>query len=100
VGIFDRFKSPESQEKRLAGLEMEKEVMTQQAEVEEKKAIIAQLRKQYGSGWRQILGVKNWVDLSTLRSLLKDSVGTSHLRGGQSLEHLRGGPDLSHLRRM
>ncbi len=90
MGFLDRFnKSPEAQEKRLSGLEMENEVVSKQAEVEEKKAIIAQLKKQYGRDWMKTLGLKNVVDLTTLRSVLKGGTGLSHLRGSTSLEHFR-----------
>ncbi len=89
MSFMDRFKSPEGQEKKLAGLEMENEIQGKMSEVEEKKAIIAQLKKQHGSDWKSVLGVKNWVDLSTLRSLLKGSTNLSHLKDGGSLAHLR-----------
>lgn len=111
MGWTDRFKSPEAQEKKVSMLEIEKDVKQGELEVEERKALIAELKKKYGRDWMKTLGIKNMVDLSTLRSLAKGSVGLGHFRKGGDLSKLRGesmdlshlrdaGPDLSHLRKM
>lgn len=102
MSILDRFnKSPEAQEKKISMLEQEKEVAQGQLEVEERKALIAELKRKYGRDWMKILGIKNMVDLSTLRSLAKGSTGLGHFRQGGDLSHLRNtGMDLSYLRRM
>jgi len=101
MSFIDRFKSPESQEKKLAGLEIEQEIVNKQSEMAERQAIIEEFKKQYGPGWKKIFGVKGWVDLSTLRSLQKGGTGLGHLRGRQSLDHLRrGGQSLEHFRRI
>ena len=102
MGFMDRFnKSPEAQEKKISMLEQEKEVAQGQLEVEERRSLIAELKRKYGRDWMKILGVKNMVDLSTLRSLAKGSTGLGHFRQGGDLSHLRStGLDLSHLRKM
>jgi hypothetical protein len=101
MSFMDRFKSPESQEKKVSMLEMEKDVRQAELDVEERKALIAELKRKYGRDWMKTLGVKNMVDLSTLRSLAKGSTGLGHFRQGGDLSHLRNtGGNLSHLRRM
>jgi hypothetical protein len=113
MSILDRFRSPEAKEKQLAGLEMEHEIVNQQAEMAERKAIIKEFEKRYGPEWKKMFGLKGWVDLSTLRSLQKGNTGLGHFRrqsegglghlkrGFGDLSHLRNtGPDLSDLRRM
>jgi hypothetical protein len=101
MGWTDRFKSPESQEKKVSMLEIQKDVKQGELEVEERKALIADLKRKYGRDWMKTLGIKNMVDLSTLRSLAKGSTGLGHFRQGGDLSHLRNtGADLSHLRRM
>ena len=101
MSFMDRFESPESQEKKVSMLEMEKDVRQAELDVEERKALIAELKRKYGRDWMKTLGVKNMVDLSTLRSLAKGSTGLGHFRQGGDLSHLRNtGGNLSHLRRM
>ena len=50
---------------------IEEEILTKQAESEERRAVIAELKKKYGGGWMKILGVSKLTDLTTLRSFLK-----------------------------
>lgn len=107
MGLFDGFtKTPERMERKLEGMEVENEVLTKQAEIEEKKAIISQLKAQHGKDWKNILGLKD-LTLQTLRtvfhsgkSLKESGAGWSGgLRSAPDLSHLRGdGSSLSHLR--
>ena len=57
-------------DERNAYLTAENEVVGRESELAEKKAIISELKKKYGGGWRKILGVGGHLDLATLRSFL------------------------------
>jgi len=70
-GLFRRSLSPEE---RIESLEMESEALSHEKDVVEKRAVIAQLKQQYGPRWRQVLGVKGF-DLATLRSFLVSANG-------------------------
>ena len=50
---------------------LEEEILTKQAESEERKAVISELKKKYGTGWKKLLGANNSTTLSTLRSFLR-----------------------------
>ena len=67
MGVFD---PTDAKEKELEGLEIEVDIADKRKELAEKKAIIAQLRKQYGSDWRKVLGAGASNSISTLRSFL------------------------------
>ena len=107
MGLFDGFtKTPERMERKLEGMEVENEVLTKQAEIEEKKAIIAQLKSQYGRDWKNILGLKD-LTLQTLRTVFHSGKSLKEtgegwaggLRSAPDLGHLRGnGSSLAHLR--
>jgi len=107
MGILEFGKSPAGMEKKLEGLEIEGEVLTAEAENAEKKAIIAQLKKQYGHDWKNVLGLKD-LTLGSLRSVLKSGKGLKQMAGGftgglstgPNLGHLRKGTPLNHLRRL
>ena len=71
--IGSRKKSVDELEEELEHLKLEGEVLSEQASIAERKAIISQLRKQYGTDWKKILGVGSFPSLSTLRGFLKDS---------------------------
>jgi len=49
---------------------LEEEIMTKKAEIAEREAVIAQLKKKYGKNWASILGTSKFTDLSTLKSFL------------------------------
>jgi hypothetical protein len=70
MSIFSRRKSPEELEEELDRAELESHVVTKRAEIEERKAVISQLKKEYGGGWQKMLGVSKLTDLSTLKSFL------------------------------
>lgn len=74
MGLFKKKKpSLEELEDRKEYLTVQSEVVSKEAEVAEKEAIIKELKKKYGSGWRNILGLKGVLNLQTLRSVLADS---------------------------
>lgn len=66
-------KSDEGLEKELERLKLETEVEGQRAQLEERKAVIHQLKEHYGPGWKQQLGINKLTDLSTLRSFLTNA---------------------------
>lgn len=60
-----------SPEERLEKMEVENEVLSHQKEMAEKRAVIQELRRKYGSGWRKLLGSD--MSLSSLKSFLASS---------------------------
>jgi len=71
MGLFGKkTKSLEELEDRNELLKVESEVVSREAEVAEKEAVIKELRRKYGSGWKNILGLRGKIDLQTLRSFL------------------------------
>ena len=54
-------------EEKLERMKLQSQVMAQAADIEEKKAIIRQLKKKYGRNWRQFFGGIR--DNPTLRQL-------------------------------
>ena len=107
MGMFD--KSPAQIEKKIEGLKMEEELVTQEVAVAEKKAVIKQLNREYGSNWSKILGATKLTDLTTLRSFLSGankgmkSMSNSFTGSNNKIVNtsaLKGSSDLSHLRRL
>jgi len=71
MGLFKgKRPSLEELEERKEYLAVETEVASQEADLAEKKAIVKELRRKYGSDWRSTLGLKGRVDLQTLRGFL------------------------------
>jgi len=73
VGILQKFNKPsaEQMENRTEYLQVENEMLTKEGEVAEKKAVIAQLKKQYGPDWKKIIGVQYLPSVSDLKGFLK-----------------------------
>jgi len=71
MGFLNRRKSIPELEEEKDRLTIEEEVVTKQAQIAEREAIIAQLKKQYGSSWTKVLGVNLSVDTETLRTFLR-----------------------------
>lgn len=70
MGILTRKKpSLDELEEKKDYLSVESEVAGKEAEIEEKRQIVNELRKRYGRNWRGTLGLKS-LDLQTLRSVL------------------------------
>lgn len=70
MGFFKRKPTMSELEDERDRLNIQEESMTKRAEIAEREAVIAQLKKQYGSSWMKTLGVSKFTDLSTLRSFL------------------------------
>ena len=74
--VFDRFKKKPSisdLEERRELLTVEEECVTKEAEIAERRAVISELKKRYGSGWAKTLGISKFTDLSTLKSFLQSA---------------------------
>ncbi len=64
-----------------ARLDIEGEVVTKEAEIAQREAVIRQLQKEYGPDWKKTLGVDKLTDMATLRGFLtsaKLSMKTSY----------------------
>ena len=70
MGFFNK-PNPERMEEKKEVLHMETEVMSQQLELEQKKAAIKELERNYGPAWKKILGAKGPLSLENLRGFLK-----------------------------
>ena len=70
MGLFKKKPTLGELEERKDYLEVETEVASQEAELAEKKAIIRELKKKYGSDWKSTLGLRGRLDLQTLRSFV------------------------------
>ena len=88
MGILDKImgkeeKDVEDYEEDLEKLKMQTEIQGAKTELEERKALERELKSKYGSSWKKILGLKGWISVPTLKSALKEQVGTStrSLRG-------------------
>lgn len=88
---FGRKKEPtvsELEDKRDK-VQVEEEIVTRQASIEERKAVIAELKRKYGSGWARTLGISKLTDLSTLRSFLVSAKQNLSAQGRQGTSPLR-----------
>lgn len=88
MGVFD---PTDAKEKELEGLEIEVDIADKRKELAEKKAVIAQLRRQYGGDWRKVLGLGASSSISTLKSFLRTANTGLHEQSKTSLGTHRGG---------
>lgn len=51
---------------------LDNEIATQEAEIAQKKAIVAEMKRRYGRNWRNVLGVKGLADLYAIDPTLRD----------------------------
>ena len=57
-----------SEKKDLGELEEEKEIYADKLDIEQKKALIAEAKKRYGTNWRSVLGnVKSGMDWDAVK---------------------------------
>lgn len=71
---FERFKAKKTigeLEEEGDRLTVESENASKEADIAERKAVVAELKKRYGSNWFKTLGISKWADMSTLRSFLR-----------------------------
>ena len=100
MGIMDSFRrkpTVEELEAKVDRSKIEREEVTIEADIEERKAVIAELKQKYGSGWMKILGVNGQSPLSSLRAFLTSArqgmtkeAGRTTGRTGMDLSRLRG----------
>ena len=70
MGIFSKDLSQEQLEEKLDKVRIQESIATSEANIAERKAVIAQLKRENGSRWSQLLGVRRNADTSTLKSFL------------------------------
>ena len=70
MGIFHREKTTEELEEKLSKVRLEESIASSEANIAERKSVIAQLKKENGPGWAKFLGVKANTDTSTLKGFL------------------------------
>lgn len=73
MGIFKREPSIDQLEEKRERVKIETDIASGEAQIAERKAVIAQLKKTYGGGWMKLLGVRGNTDTSTLKSFLSTS---------------------------
>lgn len=73
MGIFKREPSLDQLEEKRERVKVEQDIVTGQAAIAERKAVIKQLERTYGGGWMKLLGVRGNADTSTLKSFLSTS---------------------------
>ena len=83
MGILDKVmgreeKGVEDYEEDLEKLKIQTEIQGVKTDLEERKAVERELKAKYGSGWKKILGLKGWVSVPTLKSALKEQVGSAN----------------------
>ena len=88
MGVLDKIlgkeeKSVEDLEEDLEKLKIQTDIQGARTELAERKALERELKSKYGAGWKKILGLKGLISVPTLKSALKEQVGSST----QSLRH-------------
>jgi len=94
VGIFPKPKrTVEELEKHNEGLILEEEVAVREVSIAEKKAAIGELKKRYGSDWKNTLGLKGKLSISDLRhALMSMNQGLKGQYGNSALHNPRLSP--------
>jgi hypothetical protein len=109
MGLFSKKeRTAEEIDQSIEMKKLEREEVTTESEIQERKAVISELKSKYGGGWQRILGINGGSPIATLRSFLsgakkgmfseasKVSNGSKPLSGGMDLSRLRGsGKDTS-----
>lgn len=73
MGLFSRHHEASLNEldEQLERAKVTGELRSKEADIAEKEAVIAQLKKQYGPNWAKRLGVSKLTDIASLRSFLR-----------------------------
>ena len=82
MGVLDKIlgkeeKSVEDLEEDLEKLKIQTDIQGARTELAERKALERELKSKYGAGWKKILGLKGLISVPTLKSALKEQVGSS-----------------------
>ncbi len=76
--LLNRNKSTEELEEDLDKLKIKADIQGTKTELAERKSLERELKHKYGSGWKVLLGLKGVVSVPTLKSALKNEVGSSN----------------------
>ena len=94
-GPVRQSKSIEELEDDLDSVSLRSQIASQETEIAEKKAIMAELKSKYGSNWKSILGLKGIPSLPTLKSMMGGlsnprlaKAANNEIQGGNS-KHIR-----------
>lgn len=107
MGLFGKSKNLDKVHSDLEYYKAESEMLAFKSDAEERRAVIKQLEKEYGPGWKKLLSVTSKENIQTLRSFLgafKDKSKKIHAGKTKNLTPLANsdpkkvGMDLSHLR--
>lgn len=71
MGFGKPKESIEDKERRLEGVQVDDEILSYEASIAEKRAIIAELKRRHGPRWKHILGIKGKLSLADLRASMK-----------------------------
>ena len=74
--LLNRNKSTEELEEDLDKLKIKADIQGTKTELAERKSLERELKHKYGSGWKVLLGLKGVVSVPTLKSALKNEVGS------------------------
>ena len=70
MGIFSKEETKDQLEEKRDRLIIESEIASTEQSITERKSTIRELKHRYGRNWKNILGLKGHIDLSTLQSFL------------------------------
>lgn len=70
MGLFSKKKSIEELEEDKDRAKLEADIAGYKSQEAERKALVQQLKREYGGGWKKYLGLSGKQDNSTLRSFL------------------------------
>ena len=73
MGLFNRTPSLDQLEEKREFVKIESEIASYEQDTAERKAVISELKRTYGGGWRTLLGLGKNTDTSTLKSFLVNS---------------------------
>ena len=76
--LLNRNKSTEELEEDLDKLKIKADIQGTKTELAERKSLEREHKHKNGSGWKVLLGLKGVVSVPTLKSALKNEVGSSN----------------------
>ena len=76
MGLLNRsHKSIDELEADLEASMLESKIAGNESDIAERRALIKELEKRHGPGWRQLLGAKSHLNLADLRGFLSSAKG-------------------------
>ncbi len=70
MGIFSEKETTNQLEEKRDRLIIESDIASKEQDITERQVTIKELKRKYGGNWKNILGLKGHIDLSTLQSFL------------------------------